>query len=588
MAGRIPPQFIDDLLNRIDIVELVARRLPLKKAGKDYQARCPFHDEKTPSFTVSADKQFYHCFGCGAHGSAIGFLMEYDNLDFLTAVEELADQVGLEVPREAAFQPGPDLSLLYACLDQAASFYQRQLREHPQAGQAIEYLKGRGLSGEIANSFRIGFAPPGWDNLLRHFGQSPTATQQLRDAGLISEGEGKRYDRFRHRIIFPIRDPRGRVIGFGGRVLRQEDNPKYLNSPETPVFHKGRELYGLYEAKQSLRKFDRLLVVEGYMDVVALAQYGIPNCVATLGTATSREHLELIFRHCPEVVFCFDGDRAGRAAAWKALETSLPVLRDGREVRFLFLPEGEDPDSLVRLEGTAAFQGRLETAQPLSAFLFDQLESQVHMDSQEGRAHLVELAKPLLNKLPSGLLRHMLFRHLESRVGLSSGSLTSGRQTFRARHTTGTSVAGQVYQQPRPTPIRMAIALLLDNPQLADVADTVDDAWKAWNAPGIELLRQLLEIIHSQPTLNKAALVERWRDQAEFVHLCKLARYRFDYPGLDPAAELKDALKKLNRQYLQHSIPPTGNLKPSELSDEALAQLKQRFPGSSNPEPGEN
>ena len=582
MAGKIPPQFIDDLLNRVDIVEVVGRRVPLKKAGKDYQSRCPFHDEKTPSFTVSADKQFYHCFGCGAHGSAIGFLMEYDSLDFVAAVEELAEQAGLEVPREASRHQGPDPGPLYSLLEQAAGYYQRQLREHPQAGQAIDYLKGRGLSGDIAAAYGIGFAPSGWDNLLQNLGQSPAAIHQLREAGLISDSENKRYDRFRRRIMFPIRDARGRVIGFGGRVLDKEDSPKYLNSPETPVFHKGRELYGLYEAKQALRKVDRLLVVEGYMDVVALAQFGIRNCVATLGTATTREHLELIFRLCPEVVFCFDGDRAGRAAAWKALEICLPILRDGRVVRFLFLPEGEDPDSLVRLEGTEAFQRRLETTQALSDFLFHQLESQVPMGSQEGRARLVELARPLLEKLPSGVLREMMFGHLESRVGLGRGSLTR-HQTEKREGSGPNPTQGREYQKTRPTPLRTAIALLLDNPRLAAVADTVADDWMAWNAPGIPLLCQLLEIIRSQPTLNKAALLERWRDLPEFVHLNRLASYRFDFPGLDPTTELKHALQKLNRQYRQRSIPDTGNLKPSELSEEALAQLKQRFPGSPNP-----
>lgn len=587
MAGKIPPQFIDDLLNRVDIVDVVGRRVPLKKAGKDYQARCPFHDEKTPSFTVSADKQFYHCFGCGAHGSAIGFLMEYDNLDFVTAVEELADQAGLEVPRDENFHQGPDLRPLYSLLEQAAGFYQRQLREHPQAGQAIDYLKGRGLTGEIAGTYGVGFAPPGWDNLLQAFGESTTSIQQLREVGLITEVEGKRYDRFRHRIIFPIRDPRGRVIGFGGRVLRTEDSPKYLNSPETPVFHKGRELYGLYEAKQALRKIDRILVVEGYMDVVALAQFGIRNCVATLGTATSKEHLELIFRLCPEVVFCFDGDRAGRDAAWKALQTSLPLLQDGREVRFLFLPEGEDPDTLVRREGAEAFQNRFETAQPLSEYLFHQFESQLHMDSREGRARLVEMAKPLLEKLPTGVFRQMMFQHLEKRVGLAADSL-AGHPTVTGKTGHRTAIPGQEFRQTRPTPIRMAIALLLDNPRLAEVVDAVEDDWKAWDTPGIPLLRQLLEIIHSQPTLNKAALLERWRDLPDFVHLNKLASYRFDFPDLDPEAELKGALKKLNRQYMQRSIPLAGNLKPSELSEDTLAQLKRIFPGSRKPNGKEN
>ncbi|MFM1892488.1 MAG: hypothetical protein RLZ44_1565, partial [Pseudomonadota bacterium] len=359
MAGKIPQRFIDDLIARVDIVDVINQRVPLKKAGHEYKACCPFHDEKTPSFTVSPTKQFYHCFGCGAHGTAIGFLMDYDRLSYPEAIEALADDLGLEVPHEAGVERGPDLSPLYEILEQAARFYAWQLRRHPDSARAVEYLRQRGVSGEIAADFRIGFAPPGWDNLLRELGGDARAVDSLRGAGLISEPEdGKRYDRLRDRIVFPILDARGRVVGFGGRVLGAGE-PKYLNSPETPVFHKGRELYGLYQAKQAVKQLERLLVVEGYMDVVALAQFGIRYAVATLGTATTAEHLEKLFRSVPEVVFCFDGDRAGRDAAWKALETALPLLREGRQARFLFLPEGEDPDTLVRREGAAAFAARV-------------------------------------------------------------------------------------------------------------------------------------------------------------------------------------------------------------------------------------
>ncbi|MEW8281341.1 MAG: DNA primase, partial [Candidatus Thiodiazotropha taylori] len=347
MAGKIPTHFIDQLLNRVDIVDVINRRVTLKKAGKEFQACCPFHDEKTPSFTVSPSKQFYHCFGCGAHGSAIGFLMEYDNLGFVEAVEELAQSAGLEVPREGGNEQGPDLRPLYELMEKTARFYQHQLKHHAESPAAVDYLKSRGMSGQIAASYGIGFAPPGWDNLTGTLGSDKASLERLNKCGLLSESNGKQYDRFRNRIIFPIRDPRGRTIGFGGRVLG-DDKPKYLNSPETPLFHKGRELYGLYEARQANREISNLLVVEGYMDVVALAQHNIQNAVATLGTATTHEHLELIFRNCPEVIFCFDGDRAGRDAAWKALNTSLPLMRDGREVRFLFLPQGEDPDTQVR------------------------------------------------------------------------------------------------------------------------------------------------------------------------------------------------------------------------------------------------
>jgi DNA primase len=310
-------------------------------------------------------------------------------------------------------------------MEQAARFYQQQLKHHADSHLAIDYLKSRGLSGKIAVTYAIGYAPPGWDNLVSSLGESHKATSRLLQCGLINESSGKKFDRFRNRIIFPIRDPRGRTIGFGGRVLG-DDKPKYLNSPETPLFHKGRELYGLYEARQAEHKITHLLVVEGYMDVVALAQHGILNAVATLGTATTQDHLELIFRTCSEVVFCFDGDRAGRDAAWKALLTSLPVMRDGREVKFLFLPQGEDPDTQIRKEGQEAFSKRIEEAQPLSKFLFQQLTGQVEMESIDGRARLAQLATPLLEKLPSGVFRRMMFQHLEELVGIRDAHLDKG------------------------------------------------------------------------------------------------------------------------------------------------------------------
>ncbi|MEW8507278.1 MAG: DNA primase [Candidatus Thiodiazotropha sp.] len=577
MAGKIPAQFIDDLLNRIDVVDVINRRVPLKKAGRDYQARCPFHDEKTPSFTVSPQKQFYHCFGCGAHGSAIGFIMEYENLGFVEAVEELAHAAGLEVPRETAADSGPDLRPLYGLMEEAARFYRHQLKHHRDAGQAVDYLKARGLSGEVAATFAIGYAPPGWDNLLASLGRDETDRSRLDECGLTHEGEGKGYDRFRNRIIFPIRDRRGRTIGFGGRSIGDE-KPKYLNSPETPLFHKRRELYGLYEAQKANNKIERLLVVEGYMDVVALAQHGILNAVATLGTATTQDHLELIFRICPEVVFCFDGDRAGRDAAWKALLTSLPLIRDGREVKFLFLPQGEDPDTQVRKEGSSLFNERIQQAQPLSRFLFQPLTDQVEMDTIDGRARLAQLATPLLEKLPAGVFRTMMFQHLEELVGIKGGHLDRGAPRTRQ--------AGRQQNPPQPgkiqraTPVRTAIALLLDSPHLISVADSVDTAWQNWDAPGISVLKQLLEIIHTQPTLNKAALLERWRDTEHFTHLNKLANYRFDLPDMDQEAELRDALLKLNKQFLKITRPQPGNLPPSELSDELLDELKRRYPGS--------
>ncbi len=577
MAGKIPTQFIDQLLNRVDIVDVIGRRVPLKKAGRDFQARCPFHDEKTPSFTVSPNKQFYHCFGCGAHGSAIGFLMDYDNLSFVEAVEELAQQAGLEVPREDGHASGPDFRPLYELVSASARFYQQQLKGHEQASQAVSYLKSRGVSGQIAATYGMGYAPPGWDNLSQSLGQDRKTCDLLLKCGMLNDSDGRIYDRFRNRIMFPIRDPRGRTIGFGGRVLG-DDKPKYLNSPETPIFHKGRELYGLYEARQANSKIHRLLVVEGYMDVVALAQHGILNAVATLGTATTPEHLELIFRTCPEVVFCFDGDRAGRDAAWKALVTSLPSLRDGREVRFLFLPEGEDPDTQVRKEGQAAFEQRIDQAMPLSEFLFQQLTAQVHMESIDGRAKLAELARPHLEKLPKGVFREMMFQRLEELVGLKGRHL----DTQPSRLQPAKSQPGKTTQQhPTATPVRSAIVLLLDHPHIHEVAREVPEDWRDWDNPGIRILKHLLEIIQRQPTLNKAALMERLRDTDYYIHLDRLtqANYQFDLPGMDHKSEFRDALLRLNEQFHKQTRPHTGNLRPSELSEELRNEIKRRYPG---------
>jgi len=402
MAGRIPQQFIDEVLARTDIVSLIDSRVPLKKAGKDYVARCPFHDEKTPSFTVSPDKQFYHCFGCGAHGSAIGFLMEYDHLEFREAVEELARQAGLSLPqptqphRPAPQQGGHDIPALHRILERAAHYYQAMLRRHPERDRAVTYLKGRGVSGEIAKRFELGYAPPGWHNLEDALGHDPDTRAHLLEAGLLTRREDDRppYDRFRDRIMFPIRDLRGRVVGFGGRLI-DGDGPKYLNSPETPVFHKGEELYGLYQARRA-GELRRLLVVEGYMDVVALAQHGIHYAVATLGTALTPEHLRRAYRLVDEIVFCFDGDTAGEAAAWRAVETLLPFLDDRRSARFVFLPQGRDPDDHVRAVGKAAFEAEIERSVTFSDFFLDRLGREADLRSMDGHARLIQQARPLL------------------------------------------------------------------------------------------------------------------------------------------------------------------------------------------------
>tara|TARA_R110000824_G_scaffold50961_3_gene142209 strand:- start:63362 stop:65212 length:1851 start_codon:yes stop_codon:yes gene_type:complete len=428
MAGQIPQRFIDDLLGRVDVVEVVGERVQLKKAGRNYSGLCPFHQEKTPSFTVSADKQFYHCFGCGANGNALRFLMEYDKLPFPEAVEQLAGRLGIEVPREGADDPraqqrekkrkeGVNL------LELAASFYRERLKM--QEGQpAQRYLTGRGLSDEVIKTYGIGYAPAGWEALKQHLSERGIGEPVQVEYGLLihREDTGRTYDRFRDRVMFPIRDLRGRTIAFGGRVMG-DDQPKYLNSPETPVFHKGRELYGLYEARQASSKLEQLVMVEGYMDVVALAQFGIHNAVATLGTATTEDHLTRLFRLVSRVVFCFDGDRAGRQAASRALETALPQMIDGREARFLFLPEGDDPDTLVRREGTQAFQDRVTCAMPLSEFLFEQAAQGRDLNTVEGRERFASQVLEALNKVPDGMLKSLLLESLAQRSGLAQEQL---------------------------------------------------------------------------------------------------------------------------------------------------------------------
>ena len=572
MPGKIPQQFIDELLSRVDIVEVISARVPLKKAGREFQACCPFHGEKTPSFTVSPTKQFYHCFGCGAHGTALGFLMEYDRLSFPEAIEELATQMGMEVPREASFENGPDHRPIYDLLDRVAGFYANQLREHPEAPRAVDYLKQRGLSGEIAGTFRFGFAPPGWDNVLKRFGGDAQKLKVLRDAGLIQEkeGEDKRYDRLRDRIIFPIRDGRGRVIGFGGRLLG-DGKPKYLNSPETPVFHKGRELYGLYEARQTHRKLEQILVVEGYMDVVALAQFDIRNAVATLGTATTAEHLNRLYRATSELVFCFDGDRAGRDAAWKALQTALPLMKDGRQARFLFLPEGEDPDTLVRKIGTAAFNNEVAQAQPLSEFFFAKLASQVDTNSIDGLARMAEIAKPLLAQLPAGTFREMMEQALQQRIGLKV-PIPQAKQEAQTQR----PPLKQPQRQPGSMPpVRRAVALLLQHPEAAE--SELPAGWETLSIAGVDVLKSLVERIRANPGISSAALVEGTADPKLHNHLMRLAIEKIavqDDAGDQLSGILTGLLRQAEREKREQLLRQES---PSALSDEEKQRLRELY-----------
>ena len=438
MPGRIPQSFINDLIERVDIVEVIDSRVSLKRAGKNLQALCPFHEEKTPSFSVNSEKQFYYCFGCGATGTSLRFLMEYERLEFVEAIETLARIAGVEVPREAGIQKPVDTDL-YEILSTADRYYRSVIRDHALSGNAIEYLRDRGVTGVAARDFGIGFAPAGWDGLKSALAQFPE--NKLVDAGLLVRNDaGRVYDRFRERITFPIRDTRGRVVGFGGRVLGDE-KPKYLNSPETEVFQKSRELYGLFEARRALRELPRLLVVEGYMDVVALAQHGVPNVVATLGTATSHAHFEKLFRYTREIVCCFDGDSAGRAAAWKSLSSAFPVLHEGRQLRFMFVGEGDDPDTLIRSEGDAKFKQLVEASVSAGDYFFKEIGTGLDLSSMDARARLADLALPLIGKLPNGLYRRMMVERLSQEAQISIAAIEKKvGVSFRTRPSQSTAV----------------------------------------------------------------------------------------------------------------------------------------------------
>ncbi|EXU75528.1 DNA primase [Erwinia mallotivora] len=508
MAGRIPRIFINDLLARTDIVDLIDARVKLKKQGKNYHACCPFHNEKTPSFTVNGEKQFYHCFGCGAHGNAIDFLMNYDRLEFVESIEELATLYGLEVPYENGTGPSQlerhQRQSLYQLMDGLSHFYQHALTQQ-HASAARDYLRKRGLSDEVITHFSIGFAPAGWDNALKKFGHNQDDRQSLIDAGmLVTNDQGRSYDRFRERIMFPIHDKRGRVIGFGGRVLG-DALPKYLNSPETDIFHKGRQLYGLYEAQKKHPEPAKLLVVEGYMDVVALAQFGIDYAVASLGTSTTPEHIQLLFRTTDNVICCYDGDRAGREAAWRALETALPYMNDGRQLRFMFLPDGEDPDTLVRKEGKAAFEARMEQAMPLSTFLYDTLLPQVDLSTPDGRAQLTTLALPLVSQVPGETLRIYLRQVLGDKLGIPDHV-----QLEKLLPKQGENAKPSPQPQLKRTTMRILIGLLIQNPGLAAIVPSMQGLENS-ALPGFSLFVELVETCNAHPGLTTGQLLELYR-----------------------------------------------------------------------------
>lgn len=557
MAGHIPRSFIDDLLARLDIVDIIDARVKLKKKGKNYGACCPFHNEKTPSFSVSQEKQFYHCFGCGAHGNAIDFMMEFERLEFVEAIEELASYLGLDVPREqrsgggGQFNSGPQASSsekrsLYDLMGSIAQFYRNQLKQ-PSSKVAIEYLKDRGLSGEIVQKFGIGYVADEWDLVRKNFGQNKDNQDMLVTGGMLIENDkGNRYDRFRGRIMFPIRDRRGRVIGFGGRVIG-EGTPKYLNSPETPIFHKGKELYGLYEVLQAHREPAQILVVEGYMDVVALAQYGVDYSVASLGTSTTGDHIQMLFRQTNTVVCCYDGDRAGKEAAWRALENALQFLKTGNTLKFLFLPDGEDPDSYVRKYGKAAFEQQIEQATPLSSYLFDNLIElhQINLGNNEGKSALRAYASALIDKIPDPYFQELLEKLLDERTGFDNRLRQPRKKISETRP--------QPHKEIKRTPMREVIALLIQNPSYAQMVPDLSSV-RDLSIPGLSLFADVLDKCQAHPHINTGQLLEHWRNSQNEALLSRLASWDIPLDEDNQEEIFLDSLDKIIAQCVEKQI----------------------------------
>ncbi len=563
MSGRVPRSFIDDLLNRVDIVEVIDSRVPLKKKGREYWACCPFHGEKTASFSVSASKQFYHCFGCQKSGNAVGFLMDYDHMEFVEAIESLAQGLGIEVPYEqgsAPAKPAQGLDAMYHSMEQSSSFFQAQLKQNPEA---IEYLKNRGISGQTAKTFGIGYAPPGWNNL------SGEPKLLIETGMLIQKEAGKQYDRFRHRLMFPIRDRRGRTIAFGGRVINPEDNPKYLNSPESPLFHKSDEIYGLYELKKAVTNIDCIFITEGYMDVVALAEHGVKTAVATLGTAINNRQIESLFRVCKNLVFCFDGDAAGKKAAWRSLEQCLASLKEGRLARFLFLPEGQDPDSYIGEFGESAFNNQVEQASTLTDYLFETLLNECNIRSLEGRAQFLDRLRPYFAQIPLQSLKDQILAEVENRLGQK----IDGRMLRLLGEDKPGKTALRRLPEQHWTPTRLAINLLLKKPALALTTGNQHELAES-DIPGIDLLLSILDRIHDDPEISTQNLLDRFRGDDNEAHLYKLAAME---PPIENDESLErmfgDCLQSLQKQYIDHR----QKLLISKLqSGEALTEAEKR------------
>lgn len=588
MSGLIPQSFIDDLLARTDIVDLIHGYVPLKKAGQNYQSLCPFHDEKSPSFSVNQDRQFYHCFGCGASGNAISFMMNYNRMDFLTAIEDLASRAGLAVPRTGG---SPELlknkegqTELYELMELVIDFYRKQLADLQRSQPAIEYLKKRGIDESLATKFELGYAPDNWDVLIRNLGRSDPARERLYKAGLIiRRDDGKYYDRFRQRIMYPIRDYRGRAIGFGGRII-DSGTPKYLNSPETPIFHKGRELYGLYQARQSSRNLERLYVVEGYMDVLALAQFGVNNCVATLGTAATHEHLERIFRTTSEIVFCFDGDEAGKKAAWRALDIALPLLRDGREVYFMFLSAGQDPDDFIRAEGAAAFTDSRQL-RALSTVLLEHLTQDFNPAIREHKVRLVHKASEFLKRLPQGNLKHFLSEQIATFADQDIAQLEA-LTTPREGSAKPRSPSMENAREERKL-VSQAIKLLLQQPQIAlQLGDA--EIMEVRGSAGAEFLHTLITLIRKNPGITCARILENWRGTRYEKRLTQLSlsgqsRYAADEAPLTSRdfmqTEFRGVIDRLLDEKRKNRLVELNTVSsPAKLTNEQREYLKNLNP----------
>ncbi len=571
MTQRIPTSFIQELLARSDIVEIIRSRINLIKRGDNHQARCPFHEEKTPSFSVSQSKQFYYCFGCSASGNAIGFLMAFDHFDFREAVTHLAGLLNLEIPSEINSASVGQDRILYETLEEAARFYQRTLRNNPTA---VQYLKSRGVSGEIAKTFGLGYAHDGWQQLQQHVGQQPDRQSALISNGLVIKKEqGQSYDRFRARIMFPIRNIQGQIIGFGGRTLGNAQ-PKYMNSPDTPLFHKGSEVYGLYEARQHKTQLNQLLLVEGYMDVVALHQHQIHYAVASMGTAVTFKQLQKLFRYTDQLIFCFDGDRAGRLAAWKALIISLPLLRESIRIKFLFLPEKEDPDSLVRKEGGAAFAKRIEQAMALNDFFFAELKEKIPIHNTADKAHYGQQAAQYLNTIPQGLFRQLLYDHLAQELQISAETLTEYLQPApKKTQTTRRAHAPRSAHVLLP-PAHLATSLILHQPELTELV--TDMTWlHEIEAPGKKLLLNILQLLKQQPELTTGELLAYSEEEEERQVIAMLAARKPGIASEAMKAEFLGALASLQQHAAGQAIHVlVEKVKNSQLNLEEKQQLQ--------------